>query len=61
MTHAGLLYFLQADIKRMIDGLYDQMLFFFKERSYFNFHEFTFFSRKPTSVLKHLYKKAMKL
>lgn len=29
MTHAGLLYFLQADIKRMIDGLYDQMLFFF--------------------------------
>lgn len=37
ITYAGLPYFLQADIKAIIDVIYDQVVFFFKERSYFRF------------------------
>lgn len=60
MTHAGLLYFLQADIKTMMVYMI-RLLFFLRKGATLDINEFTGFSRKPTSVLKRMYKKAVKL
>lgn len=53
MTHAGLRYFLQADIKTMTDVIYDQvMVFFLRKGASLDFHEFTVFSKEANFTLK---------
>lgn len=37
MTHTGMLYFLQADIKTMIEAIYGQIIFFLRKGATLDF------------------------